>query len=206
LRASLGDPVPHLFHFAPPDAYLETIDGQLCVTRWQGIPLVRYNLHDSARLISWRALREVALNAAESPFRVVVEGAGDGLPDLIAIAGRADRCLILCGTNITEAMLDEAVASCAAAGLTGRYRASIVYEDQRQRLRLELETSGSPAEDPYPRLVQALGRVQPEFRDDWSSVYRVWDDDPARRVLRLEFIPWPGLAQSTAIKSRGIVP
>jgi hypothetical protein len=67
---------------------VETVAGELCVTKWQGIPLVRYNLHDSARLYDWseivrllpfwaqrnwpwRQLWHVWANARDSnPFRV----------------------------------------------------------------------------------------------------------------------------------------
>ncbi len=49
----IGPVIPHFFHQADPDVYLETIDGELCVTKWQGIPLLRYNLHDSAVLYDW---------------------------------------------------------------------------------------------------------------------------------------------------------
>jgi phenylacetate-CoA ligase len=76
LAAELGfsQPVPHLFHYCAPDAYLETIDGELCVTRWQGIPIVRYNLHDRVRLYRWRTPRGAVLksNLRGSWLRVTI--------------------------------------------------------------------------------------------------------------------------------------
>jgi hypothetical protein len=112
-------------------------------------------------------------------------------------------------------MLDAAVAgleSTVRASLTGRYRASIVHEDGRQRLAIELETRAGIAADTslvervYPALAAALGRAQPEFADDWSNVFRRWDADPARRIIRLTFRPWPALSQREegVIKNRGI--
>jgi len=58
----------------------------------------------------------------------------------------------------------------------------------------------------YPRLIRVLGRVQPEFHDDWTSIYQTWDDDPAKRILKLDLVPWPGMSQTLehGIKSRGI--
>jgi phenylacetate-CoA ligase len=211
----LGPVTPHLFHAAAPDAYLETIDGELVVTRWQGIPLVRYNLHDAAHLVSWRGLRGAILDSGQgdSAFRAVIEHAGAALPDLIAISGRADRCLILCGTNLTEAMLDHAVAEAGALApaLTGRYRASVVYEADRQRLAIELEARDdvpgqTETDGIYDALVRGLARVQPEFEGDWTNVYKIWDRDPQRRIIRLGFVAWPAISGSGGIKSRGIAP
>ena len=79
LASELGfsQPVPHLFHYCAPDAYLETMDGELCVTRWQGIPIVRYNLHDRVRLYRWRTLRAAVLKSnliqsSDEPLRQVI--------------------------------------------------------------------------------------------------------------------------------------
>lgn len=215
LARSLGfqSPIPHLFHVVAEDAYLEAVDGELCITRWQGIPLVRYNLHDSAELVRYRALRD-ALLASEIPAAAagVLRAAGD-LPDVVAISGRADQCLILCGTNLTESILDEAVRCQELSPvLTGAYRARVEYEGDRQRLAFDLEFKGDAltnekaVDDVYLKLAAALGRAQPEFLDDWRNVYRAWDGDRERRILKIQPIAWPGLSGQEGIKQRGIQP
>ena len=208
--------VPHFFHSCP-DAYLETVGGELLVTRWQGVPLVRYNLHDRARLYGWSEVRSAVLETSHAgaegfPLRAMIEQAGPGLPDLIAIAGRTDAYLILCGTNLSEEMLDAAVRCEAVAHLlSGMYKARILHEGDRQYLELDLELrSGESAEGGmldtlYSSLILALGREQPEFFDDWQNVYSMWDSDPDRRILRLHCLPWPSLSERTEkqIKHRG---
>lgn len=203
-QLGFGGVVPHLFHQADPGALLENVEGELCVTKWQGVPLVRYNLHDAVRLMSWRAIAERA--------GALCAGA-QGLPDILAITGRADSCLLLCGTNLTESMLDAAVRSPGlAAWLTGNYRARVTQEGGRQRLEFTLECRAAnvPPEEVadavYPLLVDALGRVQPEFKDDWQNIYRRWDDDPALRILALKPVAWPALAEDRRIKQRGVRP
>jgi hypothetical protein len=54
--------------------------------------------------------------------------------------------------------------------------------------------------------VQELGRVQPEFLDDWRNMYAAWDHDPARRILQIHCVEWPGLSDPAAgqIKQRGV--
>jgi phenylacetate-CoA ligase len=216
----LGRVIPHFFHHADPGAYVETVGGELCVTKWQGIPLVRYNLHDSAHLYDWSHIVRLLPSWAQRNPALAPDVARLGqcqglesLPGILAISGRADSCLILCGTNLTEAMLDEAVRSAECAGiLTGLYRAHLLMENGRQRLGMTLEyrpEHGTPEEVieiVYPRLIRALGRVQPEFHDDWTSIYHTWDGDPAKRILKLDLVPWPEMSRTLehGIKSRGI--
>lgn len=212
LAAALGfgGVVPHLFHQADPATFLEVVDGELCVTKWQGVPLVRYNLHDAARLLDWRGLLQRAVaHAPVDPTAARFAAGAAELPDVLAITGRADSCLLLCGTNLTESMLDAAVrAPELAEWLTGNYRARIILENGRQRLEFTLECQAGVSVDRaaiYPGLVAALGRAQPEFKDDWEKIYRRWDDEPALSILELKPVAWPALAEEAGrIKQRGI--
>ncbi len=208
LREALGFDrvVPHLFHVGDASAFLEDGAGELCVTKWQGIPLIRYNLHDGVKLLRWKAVLEIA-----KPYLPAgaVEALAD-LPDIFAITGRADACLILCGTNISEAMLDNVMHQPdISETLTGAYRARTVFEAGRQRLELELEVregleiSAACVERLYPLLIEALGEVQPEFKGDWEKIYGFWDQDPDQRILSLRLKPWPALS-GEGIKHRGI--
>jgi len=217
-RAALGvsEPVPLFFHAASHGVLLETVHQELCVTKWQGIPLVRYNLHDHAQLLHWPAVRRTVLAAAtatDAPLCAVLAAAGDALPDLIAVAGRADASLILCGTNITEAMLDAAVRCPELDQLgTGAYKARISYEGTRQYLAMTVELRSGVCNDDrvrdhiYHAVVRALGRVQPEFLDDWRNIYSAWDTDPVKRAVRITCVPWPALSQAAeqTIKQRGV--
>lgn len=214
---SLSGPAPHVFHNVAPDAYIECVTNELVVTRWQGVPLVRYNLHDRCTLLSWRDVQSAVRSDVEGDERLrdAVLNAPSDLPDLIAIGGRSDSCLMLCGTNISEAMLDEACASLTdGAALTGAYRASIVHDDQgRQRLALALENHANVTVTPeqdraiYARLIASLSRVQPEFGDDWQNIYRRWDDQPEQRILKITYLPWPAISErgKSVIKAKGIV-
>jgi phenylacetate-CoA ligase len=208
LAAELGfsEPVPHLFHYCAPDTYLETIDGELCVTRWQGIPIVRYNLHDKARLYRWRTLRGAVLKSnliqtSDGPLREVVRKSRTYLPDLIAVEGRTDA-LILGGSNFSEAILDEVVRTTALESvLTGMYKVRLGLRDGQQVFEFDLELrpgvtlDAEAADRVYDALIQALCRVQPEFRSDWENIYRAFDRDPSRRILQLQWHPWPVLSR-----------
>ena len=221
LASSLGieSPIPHFFHFTAPDTFLEVVDGHLCVTRWQGIPLVRYILYDRVALYSWQELKQALLTSEmmeseDEPWLSIISSASDELPDLIAVTGRSDSCLILGGSNLTEYMLDAAVKCQELNGiLTGLYRAQIIYEENRQYLAFDLETRQGLEPDEvisdrvYYSLMKSLGRFQINFFNKWRNIYSAWDQDPTKRILRLNLLPWPSLSQATetSIKQRGIV-
>jgi phenylacetate-CoA ligase len=118
------------------------------------------------------------------------------------------------GGNFTEYMLDAAV-KCEELNdiLTGLYRAQIIYEEDRQYLAFDLEIQQSISPDQaiidrvYYSLMESLGQLESAFLSGWRRVYSAWDNDTAKRILRLNFIPWPGLSKSveTSIKQRGII-
>ena len=221
LAAKLGfeSPIPHFFNFVSRDTFLENIDGHLCVTRWQGIPLVRYIIYDKVSLHSWKELRQAVLNSEhlDSENKILIEilsKTSDQLPDLIAVTGRADKCIILGGPNFTEYMLD-AVVKCEELDdiLTGLYRAKVIYEEDRQYLAFDLEIRQNVSPDRevidrvYYSFMQSLGKLQPIFLSYWQNIYSAWDNEPEKRILKLNFITFPGLSElaKTSIKQRGII-
>lgn len=220
LASSLGieSPIPQFFHFIATDTFLENLDGHLCVTRWQGIPLVRYTIYDRVALYSWKELKQAILtserlDSSDKPWIKILSNASDRLPDLIAVTGRADGLVKLGGNTLTEYVLDEAVKSEELQEiLTGLYRARIVYEEDKQYLALDLEIqphvecNAVTMDQIYYSLVQNLGRLEPRFLDMWKNVYSAWDNNPKKRILQLNLVPWPNLSQTTetTIKQRGI--
>ena len=220
IRESLGIslPLPHFFHFIAADTFLEIVENELCVTKWQGIPLIRYNLHDKADIFSFKDIKRVIFSAKtidpiNSELALIIQNANENLPDIIAISGRSDASLIICGTNITEFMLDEVMhCSQLKALITGEYKARITYYNYRQFLELDIElqrgilNSDETENNIYKEIVNSLGRVQPEFLEDWKNIYSAWDNEKSKRVLRINLKNWPSLSNSaeTRIKSRGI--
>ncbi len=212
-------PIPLFFHVTDPELYLERVNGQLCVTRWQAIPLVRYLLHDDVELMDWKELKKAivtseTLKSEDKPLKRTLLSSSDYLPDILAVRGRADSALILNGSNLTESMIDDAV-KCEELQelLTGLYRASIVFEKERQYLLFDLEikqgvfSAKKEVDRIYTVLMKRLASVQPEFQEDWQNIYRIWDDDPSKRILKITLLPWPALSRTTEtqIKQRGLV-
>jgi len=79
--------------------------------------------------------------AKDEPGVKIIQSASEVLPDLIAVRGRADSCLIIGAANLMEYMLDEAVKNEDLSDiLTGLYRARILYEENQQYLSFDLES------------------------------------------------------------------
>jgi hypothetical protein len=154
----------------------------------------------------WRTLRKAVLKSnsiatCDEPLREVIRKRRMIPTDLIAVEGRSDA-LILCGSNFSQSMLDEAVRTPALESvLTGAYKVRVGSRDGQKLFEIELELrpgitlDAEAADRVYDELVQALCRVQAEFRNDWKDAYRAFDRDPSRRILQLQWHPWPVLSR-----------
>ncbi len=212
LTEELGipQPVPLLFHNVGLGNYLERVEGELCITRWQGIPLVRYNLHDRVGFYHWRRLRQAVLAShrwrpEDGPLRAILRKCSPFLSNLIAVHGRSDTCLILGSMELPEALLDAAVHSPELEGLvTGAYFAEVRYDEEWQHLHLDVEVKSEkePEEGLEERVRQAvaasLQKLKPVFRERWEQAYRFVDHDPRRRALRVRLHAWPSLSRRTS--------
>ena len=85
------DENPPMLFIKNDEAYLETIDGNLIVTKDQFVPLVRYNTHDTGGI-----LHKEVLNEAGIPVSILTD-----LPDeILYIFGRTSDSVIFYGTNL----------------------------------------------------------------------------------------------------------
>ena len=141
------------------------------------------------------AARGLAANVAPDFLTV------HGDPQVVAAAalGRGGaRTRILAVTVLTS--LDR--ADLDAALIRDGDMAEIVVERARRAF-----AAGADGIIASPHELARL-RAQPEFLDDWTNIYRRWDDDPARRILKLDLAPWPTMSGTSEnrIKQHSIVP
>lgn len=210
-RLGFRSPIPNLLHCIASDAFCEVIGDELCITRWQAIPLIRYNLHDRVRLLSWDSLRgEIlalpALLWTHAAERKLLE-AGSVLPDLLAVLGRSDDALLLGGTTITGAVLEEVLRRPVLSRvLSGVFKAKAPFEEKGQWLEMVLELrpgleAGCELEASIRlELMEGLCAINPEFASDWEAIYRAGFNDPDRCFLRLSITTWPSLSDQDSRK------
>ncbi|MEI6188763.1 MAG: hypothetical protein WCP46_09810, partial [Alphaproteobacteria bacterium] len=217
LAQHMGFPntLPHFFHCYAQDSYIEEVNEELCITKWQGIPLLRYNLHDKVQLYKWKELRDFVLaykleNQHNNPLYQVIEKAGENLPDVIALFGRSDSNLKLQDTFISEEILDHVTNSkLLSKFLTGHYKASVEYDEHdHQYLSLLLEIKPSIYNSPdlsnllYSKIIEGLCELQHEFKTDYEEIYKKFDNDPTKKILRIEICKWPFLSKELLKKTK----
>ena len=102
-----------IFQMSPTSSYFEIVDGELLVTRLQGIPIVRYRTGDRARILPRNELAQRLRSAGFDPGPQ-----RDGQPFLptsaapwILLTGRTDGMVFLNGANITVEQVRAALES-----------------------------------------------------------------------------------------------
>jgi phenylacetate-CoA ligase len=194
--------IPNLYHVQRDETFYEVVDGELVITRWQGIPLARYNLKDRVQLHSWPVLCRALAVADTGKASFWNDLADQPYPDVLSVAGRAQGCLFLCGSNVFESMIEEVFLQSALRDLsTGAYCVWTELDAGRQVLCWQVELKEGRAEPDesevqhlHEGLVQLLGRQQPEFAADYETFYRPFEPS-GLRILRFLFTPSPRLSQ-----------
>jgi phenylacetate-CoA ligase len=95
--------IPNLFQYNPFLRYIESVGDELIFTCASGLPLIRFNLHDSGRVIPFGKMQE-ALNQERPKWRKMLKQGEASqsswqLP-LVALWGRSDQTIIFYAANI----------------------------------------------------------------------------------------------------------
>jgi len=174
--------IPSFFHMYHRNQYFEVVNGELVVTAWQGLPLVRYNLEDSVQFFAWKEICDVMQRFAETDRQRKLWQfiADQPWPGVAAVYGRSQGCLFLCGTNIFDSMLEEVVMGSALLDehITGHFVVWVDGTKTQQQLHWQIELKNpSAANEPefvdriYYEFCESLGRLQPEFKEDYDKLY-----------------------------------
>ncbi len=206
--------IPNLFHIKPLNShlYLEQINDELVITKWQGLPLVRYNLQDRCKIFSWEKLCLLAASFDKTQKELWLKRKDENLGDVIAIWGRSKGCIFLCGSNIFETMLQEVVLKSSLAPLiTGAFVVWVELQMGRQILHWQIELKSGveePSNDIHSEFVELLCQQQPEFSDDYDKFYRPCENE-GLRIFKFHFCKDKTLSESiqynTGIKKKIIV-
>jgi phenylacetate-CoA ligase len=204
----LSRSVPSLFHIHAQDVYLEAVQGELVVTRWQGLPLVRYNLEDQVQMFSWKQSCLLAAEVDSDRATLWAEWSQLPLPDFIGIYGRTQGCVFLCGSNIFETMLQEAFNRSRLKEISsGNFIAWTEVQKSQQLLcwQIELKPGVKAPElkkldELHAELVALVSEQQPEFGEDYEKFYKPFEKD-GLRIFRFHFTEAPGLSEHPKLKS-----
>jgi phenylacetate-CoA ligase len=154
-----SETVPNLFQYNPLLRYIETVNNELVFTSASGIPLIRYNLHDSGRIISSRLVRKLLNHKIDwqLPF--------------LTLHGRSDYTVIFYAANIypehIRASLDH---SSLLKKLTGKFTMRKGYYknmDEYLEINFELKDGEMPNKkftlEIQKRIVAGLRKLNLEY-------------------------------------------
>lgn len=104
------DAMPTLCQITPGDLFLEEVEGELVMTRYNAVPLVRYRSGDGGRLLGFDELVEPLRARGHDPLRLLAERGHDPAlstrDPFVLVTGRLDG-LAFCGTKILISQVKE---------------------------------------------------------------------------------------------------
>ncbi len=166
--------VPMLFQRAPGLSYFEVVDGELVVSRLQGIPLIRYRSGDHVRILERAELLE-RLKQTGFDAEAAVRAAGLPVPPwetpFVALYGRIDHAVFFYGAKITVEQIKTALeAPSLSPYFNGRFLVRGVEDEcGNPQIEVALETSdalqAADLDVVAEQLACALEAVQSEFRE-----------------------------------------
>ncbi|MEK7390052.1 MAG: hypothetical protein AAB036_10175 [Elusimicrobiota bacterium] len=147
LREALGlreQSLANLYNLTQRDLFVEELEGELLFTRWQAIPIIRYNLHDRGELWDWEELRKLlrALEPSDERQAALKQRALDPSnphQTLVAVYGRNDA-LIITGDNFYDSDFLCALSSAKLEGeVTGVFFVSLSRSEEGQGIAWDIE-------------------------------------------------------------------
>jgi phenylacetate-CoA ligase len=209
LRGAFGveGALPNLYLAAPAEELplIETVEGELVFTRWQPIPIVRYNLHDRGEIWDWTEVRRQII-AAElpeklKPMREELARQETFPGDFVALYGRS-RSLYFYGMYLDERVFSKIMRHPELeTSATGIFQVALSSEKPYSAILWDIEIKQAHA-DPaaldklfYRVLLKELMEAYPHFGVNYRNFLQKWDSDPAKRIFRFNFHVYPKLSQ-----------
>lgn len=165
---------PDLFHYDPTLRYIETNENQeLLFTAWSGIPLIRYNLHDTGTILS-RTEMEEAFESEQMSLKQTLKKARVqpwNLP-YVALGGRSDYMLNFYAANIYPKHIHAALEREPFLGeTTGKFSMEkILVKGSEETLLIHIELAENVKDT--PELAAALGEAITETLLTLNIEYR----------------------------------
>jgi phenylacetate-CoA ligase len=201
--------IPNLYHAQIDDVFLEVVNDELVVTKWQGIPLVRYNLEDRVQIFQWRKLCQNIAQADPAGAAQWNQFADLPLTDVLSVSGRSQGCVFLCGSNVFESMLQQVLLQTEhREKFTGTFVVWAEVEQGQQQLHWQIELKpgqaapeGEALKSLHAEFVTLLSQQQPEFGEDYEKFYRPAEKD-GLNIFRFYFHEHPTLADKFASSTK----
>ncbi|CAN5462794.1 phenylacetate--CoA ligase family protein [soil metagenome] len=201
--------IPNMYHALTEGCYLEKIDGELIVTKWQGLPLVRYNLEDRIEMISWQGICNAIAELPDQDVKSWHKLSMLALPDILAVYGRSKGCLYLTGANIYETVIKEVahqskIFNKISNGTFLVWKTTENTEALHWQIELKSGQAHPTAEEInqlYFELIHNMGKLQEDFYEDYENIYQHYTGTKSQ-IFKLHFCEHSHLSQHPAFSQR----
>lgn len=170
--------VAALVNYIPSHRFFETVGGELLLSANQGIPLVRYNIHDFGGIF---AFDQVYKYLKDFPFL------GKNKLPFVYIFGRGKFTATIYAANIyPENVRDVLTDISIQKFVTGRFTQETIYNnDQSHYLNINVELSGTnlPAFDLGERIARLFVAKVRKVNSEYGRVYQEYGDKVKPRVV-----------------------
>lgn len=171
--------MPTLAQYYPWQKYLETVDGELLITSDGAIPLVRYNIHDIAKLYSYKELKsKLKEHGHESVTKALPTGLRneyDWKLPFVLLYGKSTNAVKLYGAIVYPENIKAALERPVVAGhFTGKFRMQIIHDarhNQRLRLHIELAPGVAASQVAVRSLQTVLVQTICSLNTEYKAVY-----------------------------------
>lgn len=170
--------LPSLVQYYPEEKYFEGINGELVFTTATAIPLIRYNIHDNGKIISYSEVKNI-VKKFNLEKEVVKNGLNYWKNPLIALFSRKDVSTTFYALNIYPENIKAGIENdLISRYFSGKFLASAKTvnkgRDQKFILKLELKRKVQPSETIKELakniIFETLIKVNTEYRKLYSSI------------------------------------
>ncbi len=183
-----GDDVtvpPMIFQYAPSSMWIEELEGELLFTANSGMPLVRYNLHDSGGILTYQQMIDIiAANYTGDMSELLKQLNVSPLP-LVYLHGRSDGTVQLMGFNIYVEHIKLIMSMPQMqAYTTGKFYISVENDKNfNQKLQITFETKNIHKVE---KDIKSITKLVMEHLAALNSEYnKVYNTDPSLVVPEL---------------------
>jgi len=167
--------LPSLLQYTPEHKFFEEVDDELIFTASGGIPLIRYNIHDSGGVLSRKAIEQIAPELKEYFAELKRESRLWNLP-FVYVFGKSDQTVTLYGANIYPENIKRGLESEAIRDqVTGKFIMQTALDEQKdQYLNIDIECSPSTkrTEQLAAQVSQSIHEVLITDNSEYRTSYR----------------------------------
>jgi len=174
-----SDRLPQLFQYSAASNFIEIINGELAFTTLSGIPIVRYNIHDTGGIIRFEDAIEI-LNKHGYNIKKIMQDENYPEKALLSldfnfVFGRADGTVTIYGANVFVENIKEALASKDIGQFfSGAFKLETKYsksENQYLSLTLELAKGKKATRELARKSVDVVVKLLCKQNSEYKKLY-----------------------------------